>query len=237
MNTEEQKNKIIDTAKIREDCIRLSAPGDKTGARVCVVNHEMEQAFSFMRDIPYSVTFFGSARLPKDHPDYQRAKRIAYRIAKETKYVIVTGGGPGIMQAGNEGATEAGGKSLGFTIQLPHEQSTNPYVTQSLPFYFFFSRKVTMAYGAEAYIYFPGGFGTMDELFEILTLVQTHKIQKVPIILVGKKFWEPLHDFIQQTLFENFQTISKIDMDLYTITDDEDLIVDIVKNAPLRDDN
>lgn len=237
MNTEEQKHKITDVAKIREDCVRLSAPGDKTGVRVCVVNNEIEQAFSFMKDIPYSVTFFGSARLPKDHPDYQRAKRIAHRIAKETNYVVVTGGGPGIMQAGNEGATEAGGKSLGFTIQLPFEQTTNPYVTQSLPFYFFFSRKVAMAYGAEAYIYFAGGFGTMDELFEILTLVQTHKIQKVPIILVGKKFWEPLHDFIQKTLYQEYNVISKIDMDLYTITDDEDLVVDIVKNAPLRDVN
>jgi len=189
------------------------------------------------KDHNKSVTFWGSARLTEDHEDYQRALRLARRISGELGYIITTGGGPGIMEAGNRGAYEMGKPSLGLTIKLPMEQNTNKYVTEEVPFYFFFSRKVLMAYSAEAYLYFPGGFGTLDELFEILTLVQTEKINKLPIILVGKKFWEPLDKFIKETLLKDFATISPEDLDLYTITDDEEEIMRILKGAPMREED
>jgi uncharacterized protein (TIGR00730 family) len=140
------------------------------------------------------------------------------------------------MEAGNRGAYEEGKPSLGLTINLPMEQTTNQYVSEEIPFYYFFTRKTLMAYSAEAYLYFPGGYGTLDELFEILTLVQTGKIARVPIVLVGKKFWQPLDEFIKQTLLLENSTISEEDLNLYQILDDEDEIVNIVKNAPMRDE-
>ncbi|MEZ4103240.1 MAG: TIGR00730 family Rossman fold protein [Candidatus Paceibacterota bacterium] len=230
--------KRLSIDEIKSGCIYLTK-GDETETRICVVNEEFRQGFEMVKahkDNGKSATFWGSARLKEDHEDYQRAWRLSKRISGELGYSIVTGGGPGIMEAGNRGAYEMGKPSLGLTIKLPMEQYTNKYVTEEIPFYFFFTRKVLMAYSAEAYLYFPGGFGTLDELFEILTLVQTGKISKVPIILVGRKFWEPLQGFIDNTLLKEFETISPEDLNLYTITDDEDEIVEIVRNAPMRDE-
>ena len=230
--------KRLSIEEIKNGCVYVTN-GDETETRICVINEEFRQGFDIIKshkDHNKSVTFWGSARLTEDHEDYQRALRLSRRIAGELGYTIATGGGPGIMEAGNRGAYEMGKPSLGLTIRLPMEQTTNKYVTDEIPFYFFFSRKVLMAYSAEAYLYFPGGYGTLDELFEILTLVQTEKISKVPIILVGKSFWEPLDKFIRQTLLAEFKTISREDLDLYTITDDEDQIIEIVKNAPLREE-
>jgi uncharacterized protein (TIGR00730 family) len=138
------------------------------------------------------------------------------------------------MEAANKGAFEAGGKSIGFTIELPHEQKDNPYLTGKVDFNFFFSRKTMMSFAAEAYIFFPGGFGTFDELFEILTLVQTGKIERVPIVLVGKEYWNILDDLIKKEMLEHHKTIEKDDMALYVITDDEDEVFEIIKNAPVR---
>ncbi len=224
--------------EIKSGCI-YTTDGDETETRICVVNEEFRQGFELIKahkDHGKSATFWGSARLKEDHEDYQRALRLSRRISGELGYSIVTGGGPGIMEAGNRGAYEMGKPSLGLTIKLPMEQSSNKYLTEEIPFYFFFTRKVLMAYSAEAYLYFAGGFGTLDELFEILTLVQTGKISKVPIILVGTKFWGPLDNFIKETLLKEFETISPEDLNLYTITDDEDEIVEIVRNAPMRDE-
>lgn len=224
--------------EIKSGCIYVT-DGDETETRICVINEEFRQGFDIIKsskDHNKSVTFWGSARLAEGHEDYGRALRLSRRIAGELGYSIVTGGGPGIMEAGNRGAYEMGKPSFGLTIKLPMEQYTNRYVTEEIPFYFFFTRKVLMAYSAEAYLYFPGGFGTFDELFEILTLVQTGKISKVPIILVGKKFWEPLDKMIRETMLKEFETISPEDLNLYTITDDEDEIVRIVKNAPMREE-
>jgi uncharacterized protein (TIGR00730 family) len=230
--------KRLTIEEIKNGCVYITN-GDETETRICVINEEFRQGFEQVKahkDHNKSVTFWGSARLPEHHEDYQRALRLSRRIAGELGYSIATGGGPGIMEAGNRGAYEMGKPSLGLTIRLPMEQTTNKYVTEEIPFYFFFSRKVLMAYSAEAYLYFPGGFGTLDELFEILTLVQTEKISKVPIILVGKSFWEPLDKFIKETLLKQFETISPEDLNLYKITDDEDEIVEIVKNAPIREE-
>lgn len=222
---------------IKEGCIKLTGHETGTETRICVINEELRQGIEFVETLDRSVTCFGSARIGESNPHYEQARNITYRIAKELGYTIITGGGPGMMEAANRGAFEAGGRSIGMTIRLPHEQFTNAYVTDEIPFYFFFTRKVTMTYSAEAYIYFPGGFGTMDELFEILTLVQTGKIAKVPVILVGEDYWRPLDEFIKKSFLEQHQTISLADAALYTITDDEDTILDIVRNAPIREEN
>jgi len=201
--------------------------------RVSRISREFSRGFKFIKHYPKSVSFFGSARFKEDNEHYKKARSIAKKLSEEG-YTIVTGGGPGIMQAGNHGAYDAGGNSVGLNIRLPKEQVTNPYVKDSVDFYYFFSRKVTLSFSAESYLYFPGGFGTLDEFFEILTLVQTHKIPKVPIILVGSDFWNPLNDFIKKYLLEKHCSIDPEDMNLYKITDDDNEIVNIVKNAPMR---
>ena len=206
---------------------------DASKQRIDTIAKEFSNGFEFIEGHPRSVTFFGSARLPEDSAYYKKAQGLAERIVKELGYSVLSGGGPGIMEASNRGAKDAGGHSLGLTIQLPHGQVTNPFVTDSIDFKYFFSRKVCLSFAAEAYLFFPGGFGTMDEFFEILTLVQTHKIEPVPIILVGKDFWRPLHDFIINTLLSK-GTISPEDIGLYRLTDDEDEILRTIAEAPVR---
>jgi len=203
--------------------------------RVSRISKEFTAGFEFINHYPKSVTFFGSTRLKNDNKYHQKALLLAEEISK-LGYTVVTGGGPGIMEAANHGAKNIGGPSLGFNIKLPFEQVLNPYVTKSQSFYYFFSRKVALSFSAEAYLYFPGGYGTLDEFFEILTLVQTNKIPKVPIVLVGSEFWEPLDKFIREHLFEKYKTIDKRDYSLYKITDDEKEILKIIKNAPMRDE-
>lgn len=201
--------------------------------RVSVINKEFVTGFDFIKNQPKSVTFFGSSRLPETSEHYQRARRIANRLAK-FGYSIVSGGGPGIMEAANRGAFEAEGRSIGFNIKLPHEQVRNPYAADVVDFYYFFVRKVMLSFAAEAYIFFPGGFGTFDEFFEILTLVQTRKIEKVPIFLVGNEYWNAMKQHIMIDQMLTNKTIDKEDLDLFVITEDEELIVDSVQKAPVR---
>lgn len=205
--------------------------------RIHVIRREFIEGLNFIRQHEHTVTFYGSARFEEDNKYYRKARSIAKKIAKEG-IDIVTGGGPGIMEAANRGASETtgedSGRSLGLNIELPNEQVLNPYVEYNQNFHYFFSRKVSLTFSAEAYIFFPGGFGTLDEFFEMVTLVQTGKIEKVPIILVGIEYWGNLQDFIQQTLLKEFKTISHRDLDLFHITDDEKEIIKIVKNAPER---
>ena len=189
----------------------------------------------FVTNYPKSVSFFGSARFTLDNPSSQKAEHLAGRIAKEIGYTVVTGGSAGIMEAANKGAFEAGGTSIGLNIKLPREQLVNRFTTAAMDFTYFFSRKTALSYAAEAYIFFPGGFGTLDELFEIITLVQTHKIRRIPIFLVGTKFWEPLAEFIKLTLYETYGTVSKHDLDLYKVTDDEDEIIETIRTAPVNE--
>jgi uncharacterized protein (TIGR00730 family) len=203
--------------------------------KLSIINKELKEGFCYIHNYDRSVTFFGSARSQSDDPFYQKAERLAGKVAKELpNYVVVTGGGPGIMEAANKGAFEAGGKSIGFTIKLPHEQKDNKYLTGKVDFNFFFSRKTMMSFAAEAYVFFPGGFGTFDELFEVLTLVQTGKIERVPIILVGEEFWKPLDDLIKTEMLNHHKTVEIEDTLLYTITDNEEAIFDMIKNAPIR---
>ncbi len=213
--------------------LTLQELNEEVKKRTDLISKEFRDGVEMIQDYPRSVTFFGSARFDENHQCYKMAVTIAERIVEELGYAVVTGGGPGIMEAGNRGAHNKGGDSIGFTIALPHEQNTNPYVTDAVDFYYFFTRKVSLTFAAEAYFYFPGGFGTMDELFEILTLVQTKKIEKVPIILVGVEFWSGLFTFIKDTLLEN-GTISEEDLSLFTITDDVDQMIKIVSKAEPR---
>ena len=201
--------------------------------RVTFISKEFTNGFEFVRNYPRSVTFFGSARTKEDEAYYKKARGLAGKIVKELHYSVTTGGGPGIMEAANRGAFEAGGNSLGLTIELPHEQLTNKYLTDKEDFHYFFSRKVCLSFSAEAYIFFPGGFGTLDEFLEILTLVQTGKIPKAPMILVGTSFWLPLENFFKEVLLEN-KSIQAEDLFLYTITDNETEILKIIKQAPIR---
>jgi len=201
--------------------------------RVEDISQEFKDGFEFIKDFDKTVTFFGSARLPENDPDYKNARILARRISEELDYAIITGGGPGIMEAGNRGAFEAGGDSLGLNIKLPFEQLLNNYTTKSKSFHYFFARKMCMTFESQSFVYFPGGFGTMDELFEVLTLIQTEKMPKIPIFLVGKKFWKPLDKFIKNNLLKG-ATISPEDLNLYTITDNHDLIIKTIKDTPIR---
>jgi uncharacterized protein (TIGR00730 family) len=201
--------------------------------RVAVISREFTDGFEFVKNYPRSVTFFGSARNKEGEFYYEKARKLAGRIAKELRYTIVTGGGPGIMEAANRGGYEAGGNSVGLNIELPSEQVSNNYLTDKVDFHYFFSRKVCLSFSAEAYIFFPGGFGTLDEFTEILTLVQTKKIPIAPLILVGETHWRPLEGFFKDTLVkESF--INAEDLSIYTITDNDDEIIKIIKEAPIR---
>jgi len=207
---------------------------EETSNRVNRIAEEFKNGFTLIKNYSPSVTFWGSARTKPHEADYIIAEKLAARIATELGYTVVTGGGPGIMAAGNCGAYDADGKSVGLTIKLPMEQTTNLCLTHHLDFKYFFTRKVCLAFAADAYVYFPGGFGTLDELFEVLTLVQTKKIDPAPaIVLVGTHFWNDLDTFIKKQLLDG-NKISPEDIDLYTITDNEDEVIEIIKNAPKR---
>jgi uncharacterized protein (TIGR00730 family) len=202
-------------------------------ARVSEVDRELRGIFQFIKDYPKSVTFFGSARVDETNLYYNQARHLSARIAKELGYTVLTGGGGGIMEAANRGAHEAGGQSVGLNIKLPKEQQLNQYTSASYEAYYFFVRKVGLSFAAEAYLFFPGGFGTLDELFEILTLVQTNKIRKTPVILVGTEYWHKLNEFIAEMMLKKVHAIDQEDMNLYTITDDEDEIIRLIKETPV----
>lgn len=202
--------------------------------RLSTIESEFKRMFNFLNDHRRSVSFFGSSRTIETDKYYILARKLAQKIVRELKYAIVTGGGPGIMEAANRGAFEAGGQSVGMNIVLPQGQKSNHYTTAHMTFYYFFVRKVALTFSAEAYIFFPGGFGTLDEFFELINLVQSKKIQHVPIILVGSEYWSNLDTYIKSVLLEKYKTVSAEDLSLYTITDNEDQIIDIIRKTPLR---
>lgn len=206
---------------------------DTAVERVHLIAKEFTDAFNFLRKYPKSVTIFGGTHFAENSPEYAKARSVANTISKDLNYSVFTGGGPGIMEAANRGAFEAGGESLGLTIELSNHQIKNDYLTDNLDFYYFFSRKVCMSFSAEAYLFFPGGFGTLDEFYEIVTLVQTKKIEKVPIILVGSEFWKPFDELMKKELLGR-GTVDPEDLNLYKILDDEKEIVDVIKNSPVR---
>lgn len=202
---------------------------DAAEGRLIGVGEEFAHAFDILEEYEKTVTIFGSARLPEDNPAYQDARELAAGLAAKG-FAVVTGGGYGIMEAANRGAYENGGDSVGFNINLPTEQKLNDYTTKNYEFEHFFGRKVAMSLQTSAYIYFPGGFGTMDELFEILTLMQTGKVPRVPVILYGKEFWQPLFEAITKTLDKKYHTIDPADSKLFKIIDKVDEAIAIVSS-------
>lgn len=175
-----------------------------------------------------AISVFGSARTPEENPYYQQAVEIS-KMLVDNGFPVITGGGPGIMEAANRGAHEAGGESVGLNIWLPHEQSANPYQTISLDFHYFFVRKVMFLKHSIGVVCFPGGFGTMDEFFESMTLVQTAKVPPMPVVLIGTDFWNPLVDWMRKTMLDGFGCISPGDLDLFTVTDDLEEAVAVIR--------
>jgi len=191
--------------------------------RLAKINREFDEGFDLLEDVGPAVCVFGSARTAENHPEYQLAQRVGAAIG-EAGYAVITGGGPGSMEAANRGAQSVGATSVGLNIELPHEQSVNPYVDVAKEFHYFFARKLMFVRYSWSFVVFPGGFGTMDELFEVLTLVQTRKARPHPVVLVGSEFWLGLLDWMKTHLLDDGR-ISPEDFDLFTIADDLDQIV------------
>lgn len=213
-----KENGINATRQVMKQWARLKGENSWTMFKVI---SEFVDGFERMNQIGPCVSIFGSARTKPNHPYYKLAVDVA-RILTEEGYGVITGGGPGIMEAGNKGAHIYGGISVGLNINLPFEQSHNKYIDidKVLNHRYFFVRKVLFVKYAQAVIVLPGGFGTLDELFEVLTLIQTQKITRVPIILMGSDFWKGLKDWIVEVMLEKEKNISPEDMDLMQITDD-----------------
>lgn len=192
---------------------------------------EFVNGYEKLSKIGPCVSIFGSARTKPDHKYYKLAEEVATKIV-EHGYGVITGGGPGIMEAGNKGAHIAGGTSVGLNIDLPFEQHDNPYIDndKSLDFDYFFVRKVMFVKYSQGFVVMPGGFGTLDELFEAMTLIQTHKIESFPIILVGTEFWGGLMDWVKTTLLEANNNVSPEDLDLIHTVDTADEVIDILNN-------
>lgn len=201
--------------------------GDESWRMFRIIS-EFTEGFDKLSDIGFTVSIFGSARIDPKDPHYLKAVEVSKRLAKEN-YSIISGGGPGIMAAANQGAAEQGAISVGLNIDLPYEQTPNIFQNKSLEFRYFFVRKVMFVKYSMGYVCFPGGFGTLDELFESLTLVQTSKIYKIPIILFGVEFWSGLIDWMKDKLLSH-NTISEEDFDLFLLTDSVNEAVDLLNN-------
>ena len=197
--------------------------------RVLRIQAEFVEGFGLLADLPHAVSIFGSARTKPDSEEYALAERIGAALAR-AGYTVITGGGPGIMEAANRGAGSTGGVSVGLGIELPFEQSLNDYVDIGLEFRYFFVRKTMFVKYSQAFVVLPGGFGTLDELFEAITLVQTGKITRFPIVLVGSDFWGGLLDWVKNRMLPAGK-VSQEDMELVHLTDDPDEVVDIVSRA------
>jgi uncharacterized protein (TIGR00730 family) len=208
--------------------------GDLAG-HAARIGEEFLQGFEAVERIGRpAITVFGSARVHEGHPAYAAAREAGRRLA-EAGFAVVTGGGPGVMEAANRGAQEAGGVSVGFNIELPHEQGSNPYVDIGVTFHHFYVRKTMFVKAAEGFLIFPGGFGTLDELFESLTLIQTGKVLHFPVVLFDSAYWQPMLDWIQGRLLADGM-ISPEDLDLLGVTDSvEDAVTQILRPLPDRD--
>ncbi|MBK24534.1 MAG: TIGR00730 family Rossman fold protein [Halobacteriovorax sp.] len=195
--------------------------------RIIRITWEIVKGFYVFRKLGPCVTVYGSARFGEEYEYYDYDYSLGEQLAK-AGFTVLTGGGPGLMEAANRGAKNAGGRSIGCNIKLPKEQKPNPYLDTFLEFKYFFARKLILAKYSYAFIAAPGGFGTLDEMFEVVTLIQTGKMKAFPVILLGKKYWTPLINFLELTLLEN-KAISKIDLELITITDSPVEAVELIK--------
>jgi hypothetical protein len=203
--------------------------------RIFRIMAEFIEGFEFLSKLKGEVSVFGSARAMPEDPYYKAAQELGFKLGKKG-YTMVTGGGPGIMEAGNRGAFEAGGESVGLNIELKHEQRINQYVKKGIGFHYFFTRKVMLSASAQAYVFFPGGFGTLDEMTEMVTLVQTGKIpQNVPVILFGKKFWKPFLDWVNGSLCDEHGFVDREEMKIIRLVDTADEAVKIIAETSERD--
>lgn len=220
-----------DDARIKEKLTQKSWNEIKTNDSWAIfkIMSEFVNGYEKMGRIGPCVSIFGSARTKIDDPYYKLAEEVAYKIST-AGYGVITGGGPGIMEAGNKGAHRGGGISVGLNIELPFEQHFNPYIDhdKNIQFDYFFVRKVMFVKYSQGFVVMPGGFGTLDELFEAITLIQTKKIGKFPIILVGTDFWTGLLDWIKNVLLEKYNNVSAVDMNLIKVVDSADEVVEIL---------
>lgn len=213
---------------------RLHSFTDDPNWRIFRIMAEFIDGFEFLDSLRSEVTIFGSARAQTDDVYYQLAKELGYKLGKEG-YTMVTGGGPGIMEAANWGAYEGGGVSVGLDIELPTEQRRNQFVTRAIGFHHFFTRKVMLSASAQAYIFFPGGFGTLDEMSEMVTLIQTGKIPRnVPVILFGKKFWSKFLEWVETEVLEENRYVSEKDFDILHVVDTTEEAMKIIRKTTER---
>ncbi|WP_193104281.1 TIGR00730 family Rossman fold protein [Brachybacterium sp. FME24] len=208
------------------------APGDWVHSdpwRVMRIQSEFVEGFGALAELGPAISIFGSARIGQEHPYYECALEIAKGVVG-LGYAVITGGGPGIMEAGNRGAQEAGGVSVGLGIELPHEQGMNEYVDLGVDFRYFFARKTMFVKYSSGFVVMPGGFGTFDELFEALCLMQTHKIDLFPVVLVGRSYWQGLLDWLTSAVLDG-GTINSVDIDLLRVVDTADEALDVLREA------
>ena len=217
--TEDQR--LLETPKPEDQLFTHTDPW-----RVLRIMGEFVEGFDALAEVHDAVTLFGSARVKPDDPMYQQAVETA-RLLGEAGFTIITGGGPGMMEAANQGARAAGARSIGLNIQLPFEQGINPYVDLAIEFHYFFVRKTMFVKYAQAFVIFPGGFGTLDELFEALTLIQTGKVYNFPVILYGSAYWQGLLEWLKSTLLAQGK-ISAADLDLLILSDSPEDVRDII---------
>ncbi len=194
---------------------------------------EFVEGYQLLGELEKTVTIFGSARSTEDTLEYKEARKVGYLLGKEG-YAVITGGGPGVMEAGNRGAVEARATSVGLSIQLPDEQITNNYVNKNAGFNYFFIRKVMLVSPAEAAVFFPGGFGTLDELFELVDLIEIGKIKKIPVIAFGKEFWQPIIDCLKESSLKMVGAIKPADLELIQMVDTAEEVVEIIKKSKVK---
>ncbi len=232
VDTAEEAYEFIKNTKDKKNICELS-PGSfhcqgKIDWKIFRIMAELVEGFEFLTGLIDDVTVLGTKDVKPESEFYQAARELGAKLAK-MKHAVVTGGGPGIMEAANKGAFESGGQSLGIDMKYGYKERVNPYVGKSIGFQFPFVRKLIITAPSKAFVFFPGGFGTMHQFFEVLTLMQTKKMEKVPVILYNHKFWEPLHSFIKKTMVHDEETIGDEDDELYQIVDSVDAIVKIIK--------
>lgn len=232
-NAPEPSALVVDSSQQEIRFLQGPAPRRFEFLRLLRISWEFLQGFRKFHFVGPCVTVFGSARFAEDHPYYQLARAVSGELAK-LGLTIMTGGGPGIMEAANRGAKDVGGKSVGCGIRLPFEQRENPYLDTSVNFRYFFVRKVMLVKYSYAFVIMPGGFGTMDELFETLTLIQTGKIKNFPVVLMGKAYWTPILDALQSRMLEA-GTISEKDQHLLVLTDDIEEVTHLIATKAIEE--
>ncbi|MEQ3551559.1 TIGR00730 family Rossman fold protein [Pseudonocardia nematodicida] len=227
-----RRSRSVETTTTDQRLLDSRGPADWVHTdpwRVLRIQAEFVEGFGMLAELPRAATVFGSARTSADSPEYELGRELGARLAG-AGFAVITGGGPGAMEAANRGASEAGGLSVGLGIELPFEQGLNPWVDLGINFRYFFARKTMFVKYSQAFVCLPGGFGTLDELFEALVLVQTKKVTKFPVVLLGTEYWGGLYDWIGKTVLRDGK-VSEKDMDLLHLTDDIDDAVEVVQEA------